>query len=333
MRIFSKIKAELKRKITIMLIPHGKIKPLKMSISLLFLGVCMVSWTSLTLWAGYLASQHIDYLKVKADNQIMKVRLVFFANQLEKTKNMIEKVQNNDDRIRSLLSLNSKKSIIEEDIPQNLGGGEGGASMAQANALAVILSGNMNKIDYKYLTEQTYNLNKQYGYIQNSYSEIMSHIRQQKSLFMAIPRGWPCEGRISSPFGFRTNPFFKSKDFHSGLDIANVKNTPIHATANGKVIFAGWQSGYGYITVIDHGYNYRTAYAHNSKLTVKVGQYVQRGDVIARMGSTGSATGSHVHYEVHYKGKPVSPVSYLSDYFYTQSERNRYDEKKLKKFA
>lgn len=331
MQIFSRIKKELKRKITIMLIPHGKIKPLKLSISLLFFGVVMVSWTSLTLWAGYLASQHIDYVRAKADNKIMQVRLLFFANQLEKTKMMIEKVQNNDDKIRSLLSLNSKKSIIEEDVPQNLG--EGGPSVAQASALAVILSGNINKIDYKFLSEQNYRINKQYQYMENSYSEIMSHIRQQKSLFMAIPRGWPCEGRISSPYGFRYNPFFQTKDFHSGLDIANAKNTPIRATANGKVIFAGWQSGYGYIVVIDHGYNYRTAYGHNAKLTVKVGQYVLRDDIIARMGSTGSATGSHVHYEVHYKGKTVNPISYLTDYFYSESERNRYDEKKFKKFA
>ncbi|MDR2426868.1 MAG: M23 family metallopeptidase [Endomicrobium sp.] len=291
----------------------------------------MISWTSLTLWSGYLVSQHIDYIKTKADKKIMQMRLLFFANQLEKTKNLIERVQNNDDKIRSLLSLNSKKSIIEEDIPQNLG--EGGPSAAQANALSVILSGRINQIDYKFLTEQTYKINQQYNYIQSSYSEIMSHINYQKSLFMAIPRGWPAEGKISSPFGFRFNPFFKTKDFHSGIDIANEKNTPVCVTANGKVIFAGWQSGYGYITVIDHGYNYRTAYAHNAKLLVKSGQYVRRGDVIAKMGSTGSATGSHVHYEVHYKGKPVNPVSYLSDYFYTQSERNRYDEKKLKKFA
>jgi murein DD-endopeptidase MepM/ murein hydrolase activator NlpD len=291
----------------------------------------MVSWTSMTLWAGYLASQHIDYVKTKADNKIMHIRLLFFSNQLEKTKNLFEKVQNNDDKIRSLLSLNSKKSIIEEDIPKKLG--EGGPTIAQSNALAVILSGNINKIDYKFISEQTYKISQQYKYMQTSYSEIMSHIQQQRSLFMATPRGWPCEGRISSPFGFRYHPFFQSRDFHSGLDIANEKNTPIHATASGKVIFSGWQSGYGYIVVIDHGYNYRTAYAHLAKTLVKVGQYVQRGEVVAKMGSTGSATGSHVHYEVHYKGKTVNPVSYLTDYFYTQSERNRYDEKKLKKFA
>jgi len=331
MSIFSTVKKELKRKITIMLIPHGKIKPLKLSISLLLFCVFMVSWTSMTLWAGYLASRHIDYLKTKADNKIMQIRFLFFANQLEKTKNMIAKVQNNDDKLRYLLSLNSKKSIIEEDIHQNVG--EGGPSIAQANALSVILSGNINKIDSKFLSEQTYRINEQYKYIQSSYSEIMSHIQQQRSLFMATPRGWPAEGRISSHYGFRYNPFFRSRDFHSGLDIANEKNTPIYVTANGKVVFSGWQSGYGNIIVIDHGYNYKTAYAHLAKTLVKIGTYVQRGDLIAQMGSTGSATGSHLHYEVHYKGKPVNPVSYLTDHFYKEFERNRYDQKKLKKFA
>ena len=76
MKFLSKLKKELKRKITIMFIPHGKIKPLKLSISLLFLCVFMVSWTGITLWAGYLASQHIDYVKTKADNKIMQVRLL-----------------------------------------------------------------------------------------------------------------------------------------------------------------------------------------------------------------------------------------------------------------
>ena len=331
MSIFSRIKKELKRKITIMLIPHGKIKPLKLSISLLFFCVFAVSWTTMTVWAGYLTSKHIDYAKAKVDNKIMQIRLLFFANQIEKTKNMIAKMQNNDDQLRSLLALNSKKSIIEEDFPHSTG--EGGPSVVQANALAVIISGNINKIDSKFISEQNYKINEQYKYIQSSYSEIMSHIQQQKSLFMATPRGWPAEGRISSPYGFRYHPFFQSKDFHSGLDIANEKNTPICATANGKVIFAGWQSGYGYIVVIDHGYNYRTAYAHLLKTLVKVGTYVERGDIIARMGSSGSATGSHVHYEVHYKGKSVNPVSYLADHFYKEFERNRYDQKKFKKFA
>lgn len=331
MQLFSNLRKESKRRITIMLIPHGKLKPLKISISVFLLSICIILWTSLTVWAGFLASQHIDYIKMKAENQVMKIRLVFFANQLEKTKNMFEKVQSNDDKLRSLLYLDSKKSIIEEGLSGKLG--EGGPTPAQANTLATILSGNFNKIDHKFLSLQTSKLNEQYNYMLSSYSEIMTHIDHQRSLFLAIPKGYPTEGYISSQYGFRYHPFFQSRDFHSGLDIANRPNTPIYATANGKVIFAGWQSGYGNIIVIDHGYNYRTAYAHLARCLVKAGTYVQRGQEIAKMGSTGSATGSHLHYEVHYKGKTVNPTPYLTDYFYAQSERNRYDQKKFKKFA
>ncbi|MDR1942002.1 MAG: M23 family metallopeptidase [Endomicrobium sp.] len=330
-KILAILQKELKRRITIMLIPHGKIKPRKLSVSILFLAVALISWTSVTVWTGYIAGQHIDYIKTKTDNKIMKIRLLFFADQIEKTKNLFEKVQVNDDKLRSLLALDSKKSIIEEGLGYNFG--EGGPTAAQANAFALILKGNINKIDSNFLSLKTNMLKEQYNYMQKSYTEIMSHIQDQKSLFMATPRGWPAEGRISSVYGFRYHPFFQTKDLHSGLDIANRKETPVRSTANGKVIFSGWQSGYGNIIVIDHGYNYRTAYAHLAKRLKKVGDYVQRGDEIALMGSTGATTGTHVHYEVHYKGKPVNPMSYLQDYFFTQSERNYYDKKKFKKFA
>ena len=245
---------------------------------------------------------------------------------------MFEKVQLNDDRIGSLLSWNSKEAVIEEGLGED-SLGEGGPTLAQANAFAIILSGKIKAIDHNFISKQTSLLNEQYRFMQKSYNEIMSHIQQQRSLFMATPRGWPAEGSISSSFGFRYHPFFQNRDFHSGLDIANRKNTPVTVTANGRVVFSGWQSGYGNIIVVDHGYNYRTAYAHLSKRLVKVGTFVTRGQEIAKMGSTGSATGSHLHYEVHYKGKAVNPASYLTDYFYTQSERNRYDQKKFKKFA
>jgi len=331
MGLLSGVKKELKRKITIMFIPHGKFKPLKLNISMLFLCVFMFSWTSLTLWSGYLVSKHIDYVKTKADNKIMQIRLLFFADQLQRTKNMFEKIQINDDKIRSLLSLSSQKSIIEENTGENLG--EGGPTQAQANAFSTILSGTINKIDASVLSKHTSQISEQFQLMQKSYSEIMSNIHQQRLLYMATPTGWPCEGIISSPYGFRFNPFFQTTDFHSGLDIANGRNTPVYATANGRVVFSGWQSGYGNIVVIDHGHNYITEYGHLEKRLVQVGDYINRGQLIARMGSSGSATGTHLHYEIHYKGKSVNPVPYLSDYFYTQYERNKYDQKKFKKFA
>jgi len=331
MNFFSKLGKELKRRITIMLIPHGKIKPRKISVSLLFLAVAFVSWTSVTIWAGYISGRHIDYVKTTTDNKIMKIRLLFFADQLEKTKDMFDKVQMTDDKLRSILALDSRKSIIEEGLGYDFG--EGGPSPAQANAFALMLKGETAKIDSNFLSAKTTILKERYDYMQRSYVEIMSHIQNQRSLFMAIPRGRPSEGTISSLYGFRYHPFFQTKDFHSGIDIANQKGTPVHCTANGKVVFSGWQSGYGNIIVIDHGYHYRTAYGHLSKRLVKKGDYVKRGDRIALMGSTGAATGSHVHYEVHYKGKTVNPVSYLNDYYFTQYERNYYDKKKFKKFT
>jgi hypothetical protein len=118
------IKKEITRKITVMIIHHGKLKPKKVSVSLLFLCLIAVTWTSVTLWAGYLASRHIDYVRAKADNKVMGFRVLFFANEMEKTRNMLERAQDNDEKIRSLLALETKKSIIENSLTdQSLGEG------------------------------------------------------------------------------------------------------------------------------------------------------------------------------------------------------------------
>jgi len=313
MSLFKTARQELKRKVTIMVIPHGKLKPVKVSVSLLLVCIIMVSWTALTVWSGYLASRHIDYLKVKTDNKIMQVRMMLFATQLENTKNLIAQLQNNDTKIRSLLALDTKKAIIEGNLDSKDYAGEGGPSVSQANAFALVLSGKIDKVNYNDLSEQTLELNKKYEYMQRSYSEIMDDIKYQRAVFMATPRGWPADGRITSGFGFRMHPLFDDREFHSGIDIANEMDTPVHCTANGKVVFSGWQSGYGNIVVVDHGYNLRTEYAHLDIRLVKAGDYVERGQIIGKMGRTGFATGSHVHYEVHYKDKVVNPMQYLKD--------------------
>jgi murein DD-endopeptidase MepM/ murein hydrolase activator NlpD len=158
--------------------------------------------------------------------------------------------------------------------------------------------------------------------MEQNYDEIIVHIDKQKSLFMAMPCGCPCDGRITSVYGFRSHPIYLVMDFHSGPDIANKVNTPIVCTANGKVIYSVWQSGYGNTIVVDHGHNYRTVYGHLSKRIVKSGSYVSRGQVIAKMGNTVSSTGSHLHYEVHFKGRSINSKPYLTDYFFAKSERN-----------
>ena len=116
---------------------------------------------------------------------------------------------------------------------------------------------------------------------------------------------WPTRGRISSPFGPRWGRM------HNGIDIAVPTGTPIRAAANGTVSFAGWNGGYGYLVTIDHGNNIETRYAHNSRLPVKAGTRVERGQIVAYSGNTGNSTGPHLHFEIRHRGTPVDPMRFL----------------------
>ena len=123
-----------------------------------------------------------------------------------------------------------------------------------------------------------------------------------------IPSIWPTTGEVTSPYGLR----WGGTDFHPGIDIANDMGTPIVATADGVVEYAGWNSGgYGNMVDINHGNGLMTRYGHASQVVVSAGQHVKRGQLIAYMGSTGFSTGPHVHYEVHVNGNRVNPISYL----------------------
>jgi murein DD-endopeptidase MepM/ murein hydrolase activator NlpD len=127
--------------------------------------------------------------------------------------------------------------------------------------------------------------------------------------FDAMPSIWPTEGYITSCFCYRSYP---DAEFHPGVDIVNDYGAPVYATASGTVILSGWDGGYGYKIEIDHGNGLVTWYGHNTTLLVSAGQTVHKGDLIARVGSTGFATGPHVHYEILQDGKPVDPVPFLS---------------------
>jgi len=133
-------------------------------------------------------------------------------------------------------------------------------------------------------------------------------IGYQNQLSAALPSLWPASGEVSSPFGLR----WGGSDFHPGIDIANDYGTPIVAAASGTVTAAGWNSGgYGNMVDIDHGNGIWTRYGHAEAVVVTVGETVQKGQLIAYMGSTGFSTGPHVHYEVHANGELVNPILYL----------------------
>jgi len=117
--------------------------------------------------------------------------------------------------------------------------------------------------------------------------------------------------RFTSQFGFRRDPKTGGRRMHSGVDFAAGTGTPLYATADGVVTHAGWSSGYGRLVKIQHEFGIETRYAHQSKIRVKVGQRVSRGDRIGDMGATGRVTGVHLHYEVRVGGKAVNPMIYI----------------------
>lgn len=122
---------------------------------------------------------------------------------------------------------------------------------------------------------------------------------------------WPASGPITSPYGWRTHPIFGTQRYHSGIDIGADYGEPIRAADGGVVIYADWMGGYGKAVIVDHGGGISTLYAHSSELLVGEGQRVYKGQVIARIGSTGYSTGPHLHFEVRQNGSPVNPLGYL----------------------
>ncbi len=123
---------------------------------------------------------------------------------------------------------------------------------------------------------------------------------------------WPVQGTITSTFGTRVHPIFKTKITHTGLDISAPKGTPVRAADTGEILFTGWLSGYGNVVIIDHGANLTTVYAHLSVIECTEGAKVNRGSVVGRVGSSGVATGNHLHFETRVNGDAVNPMRYLN---------------------
>lgn len=152
-------------------------------------------------------------------------------------------------------------------------------------------------------------------YLQSkSLDEIGDLCRNQEDRLQHIPSIQPVKNKdlkmMASGYGWRIDPVYNVRKFHEGMDFSAEKGTDVFATGDGKVIQAGWDTGYGLSITIDHGYGYDTRYAHLSKKFVNVGARVKRGDKIGEVGSTGKSTGPHLHYEVHLHGVVQNPANY-----------------------
>jgi murein DD-endopeptidase MepM/ murein hydrolase activator NlpD len=260
--------------VTIMFVPHDNSRR-SLNLNVPAIGIFLSAICSV-IGAVYLLSMLPDAIKY----QDMEKQLLDYSKKVVDFKATLVSLKKAEKDLHQLISLGSRERIFEK-----------------------VDTSDMGSFDIDQVQEQIESSMKTVGAIKD-------YLRSQKDLYLATPTGFPVQGPISSPFGKRVHPVSGHSEFHRGLDISADAGTPIRTTADGVVVFSGWNGGGGNIVVIAHGHGFSTYYAHNRKNTVQVGQSVKRGDIIGYVGSTGSTTGSHVHYAVWLNGKCKNPINY-----------------------
>jgi murein DD-endopeptidase MepM/ murein hydrolase activator NlpD len=240
----------------------------------------------------------------------MRAKMLYLAGEVERSRGVLDMARATDQQMRVLLGMRERRAIIESEE------GMGGPSVSDRMSLSRLLGNDPIRASQPEIRRSLEAMRQESQKRVASFQEIAWHITNERSLYRAVPNVWPTEGRVTSHFGYRFSPLPRTEDpesgeFHPGVDIANNADTPIFATADGIVRHAGWAGGYGRMVLIDHGWGYSTLYGHTSKVMAREGERVERGRMIAYMGSTGRSTGNHLHYEVLRHGKPVNPMPYL----------------------
>jgi murein DD-endopeptidase MepM/ murein hydrolase activator NlpD len=300
------LKKSLGRRLTVMLIPHSDSRPIRLNFSVAFLILLATGWTSLTVWSGFIASRHVDYWRTKTNESVLRAKMWYFTQEMNQSREYLDRVKETEIALQNLLQMKSRKAIVESDKAM------GGPTAMDRAALINMLAGRRPSLRVEDMQAQLAVVKQSGSDVMNNFSEISTYIKDQRDLFRATPRGWPTTGRITSGYGQRRDPFEQAEgEFHHGLDIANALGTPVKATADGIVQLASWQGGYGRLIMIEHGRGFKTYYGHNSKLMVKPGDRVTRGQVISLMGTSGHSTGYHLHYEIWQNGHVVNPMKFV----------------------
>lgn len=251
---------------------------------------------------------------LRIENSELEARYEVLSHQLDEALGVLEDLQQRDDNLyRVILQTDPISPYIRKSGNGSVNRYEHLEEMANADMIIE----NSQKIDF--LKRQLYIQSK-------SYDEIIALCKQNDERLQCIPAIQPVANKdlkyTASGYGRRIDPIYKTIKFHHGMDFSANTGTPVYATGNGTVTTSGRQSGYGLTVEIDHGFDYQTLYAHLSKILVKRGQKVKRGEIIGLVGSTGKSTGPHLHYEVVNKGRKVNPVNY---YFMDLTEEE-YDQ-------
>lgn len=298
---------------------YERVRTTRWDITLNFLGfltVAMMMAVGLVfLYNNYFHSPKEALLKKENEELVFYYELL--NKQLNEANNMLSSLQDRDDNIYRVI-------FEAEPIPSSIRtAGIGGANryknlMDEGLSQGRLIVNAHQKIDA---------LNKQMYIQTKSYDDIIQMAQNKSEMWASIPAIQPIANkelkRLASGFGMRMHPILKVKRMHNGCDFAAPKGTPIYATGDGKIVTVRTNfSGYGKEVEIDHGYGFTTKYAHMDAFNVKRGQTIRRGECIGFVGSTGSSTAPHLHYEIIKDGKKINPVHY----FYRDLNDQEYEK-------
>jgi murein DD-endopeptidase MepM/ murein hydrolase activator NlpD len=240
---------------------------------------------------------------VSGENEILRGKLDDYSRQIETLERQVRQNFDFQKKARLLANLDD----LSEDVTEV---GIGGPDFGVVESLSLLDEGTRGKVNI--LGDDIGKLMRQARLQKESYEEIIETLAEQQKQLAATPSIRPLpSGYVSSRFGRRMDPFTGRSSWHRGVDYSARLGTPIHATADGVVTFSGKWYQFGWTVEVSHGYGLVTRYAHCSKLLVRKGKRVRRGDVIARVGSSGRSTATHLHYEVLKDGTRKNPLAYV----------------------
>jgi murein DD-endopeptidase MepM/ murein hydrolase activator NlpD len=249
---------------------------------------------------GRLQARHL-----RARNAALEQELTRFGERIGALEGVLDQVAANDANFRSIAGL----EVIDPDVLQ---AGVGGPGLGSPEATS-LWGLDTETAQATFATSYDLSaLERRARLLHESLEEATAAVSSNRERLESLPSILPTMGWLTSRFSSaRMHPIHNRPLPHEGVDISAPRDTPIFAAAKGRVIQAGWMAGYGLAVEIDHGFGITTLYGHASRLIAQRGQEVLRGDMIARVGSTGISTSSHLHYEVRVEGVPQDPATYI----------------------
>jgi biotin carboxyl carrier protein len=263
-------------------------------------GVVFLLVALLLGYSTFSRSLHLSHTSaVERENATLSTEIAELGGRIDSLSDTLDAISIRDSRIRLLANL-------EPIDPQVQLAGIGGPERARSGDLtSAEREAARVKVDLGALIRRA-------NLLAASFKEAADSLQSHRERLAATPSIMPTQGWLSSAFSrMRAHPVLHISRPHEGIDVSAPQGAPIEAPANGTVIRAGWENGYGNVVEINHGFGIVTRFAHASKLLVSRGQRVSRGERVALVGSTGLATGPHLHYEVHVNGQPVDPLRYV----------------------